>query len=132
MEPQPYLSSSPHLHAAQDTARIMRSVALSLLPACAAAVYFFGLSALGVLLLATLGCLAVEVLCQRLMGRPHSLADGSALRESTTTAGGHRPVVVKTPLAAIGLSICYDLRFPELYTALRCPHLPRDPPSRAL
>lgn len=57
----------------------MRTVAVSLLPACAAAIYFFGAAALGVLLLATLGCLAVEALCQRLMGRPHSLADGSAL-----------------------------------------------------
>jgi predicted amidohydrolase len=36
-------------------------------------------------------------------------------RESATTAPGRDPIVVETELARIGLSICYDLRFPELY-----------------
>jgi electron transport complex protein RnfD len=79
METQPYLSSSPHLHAQQDSARIMRAVIYSLLPACATAVYFFGLPALLVLALATAGCVAVEAVCQRLLGQPVSIADGSAL-----------------------------------------------------
>lgn len=78
MEPQPYLSSSPHVQAEQDTDRIMRAVIYSLLPACAAAVYFFGIRALLTLLLATLGCLAVEAACQRLMGKPVGIRDGSA------------------------------------------------------
>jgi electron transport complex protein RnfD len=56
----------------------MRAVAVSLLPACAVAVYFFGLPALLLLVLTTLGCLAVEALCQKLMGQPVSIADGSA------------------------------------------------------
>lgn len=56
----------------------MRAVLYSLLPACAVAVYFFGPSALSVLLIATLGCLATEVVCQRLMRQPVSIADGSA------------------------------------------------------
>jgi predicted amidohydrolase len=38
--------------------------------------------------------------------------------ESTTVAPGTEPVVVQTPLARLGLTICYDLRFPELYRAL--------------
>lgn len=46
------------------------------------------------------------------------LPNGVSLRESATTAGGERPVVVHTPLASIGLSICYDLRFPSLFRAL--------------
>jgi electron transport complex protein RnfD len=56
----------------------MRAVLYSLVPACAVAVYFFGLHALLVLLLATVGCLAAEAACQRLMGRPVTIADGSA------------------------------------------------------
>jgi len=28
---------------------------------------------------------------------------------------GHQPVVVNTPLGVIGMAICYDLRFPELF-----------------
>ncbi len=36
-------------------------------------------------------------------------------RESDCTTAGDRVVVAETDLANIGLSICYDLRFPELY-----------------
>jgi electron transport complex protein RnfD len=79
VEPLPYLESSPHVHAPQETAQIMRAVIYSLLPACAASVYFFGLAALYVLLLATLGCLAVEAACLRLMGKPVTVSDGSAV-----------------------------------------------------
>ncbi|MEY4593523.1 MAG: hypothetical protein RIR18_2418, partial [Pseudomonadota bacterium] len=33
-------------------------------------------------------------------------------------AGPPKPVVVDTALCRVGLSICYDLRFPELYRAM--------------
>jgi len=56
----------------------MRAVLYSLIPACGVAVYFFGLPALAVLLIATLGCMATETVCQRLMGQPVTIADGSA------------------------------------------------------
>jgi len=75
---QLYLSSSPHVHSGQTTPQIMRAVLYSLVPACGVAVYFFGLSALSVLLIATLGCMATEVVCQRLMGQVVTIADGSA------------------------------------------------------
>jgi predicted amidohydrolase len=39
-------------------------------------------------------------------------------RESKVIAAGDSPVVAKTPLGTLGLSICYDLRFPELYRHL--------------
>ena len=39
-------------------------------------------------------------------------------RESMTTAPGREPVIVDTPVGRIGLSVCYDLRFPELYREL--------------
>jgi predicted amidohydrolase len=38
--------------------------------------------------------------------------------ESDTRARGGEVVVAPTALGALGLSICYDLRFPELYRAL--------------
>ncbi len=47
-----------------------------------------------------------------------SLADGESWRESRIYEPGAEAVVVQTPLAAIGLSICYDLRFPRLYRSL--------------
>lgn len=57
----------------------MRAVIYSLVPACAVAVYFFGLPALMVLVIAVLGCLATEVVCQRIMKQPVTIADGSAM-----------------------------------------------------
>ncbi|MCA9490321.1 MAG: carbon-nitrogen hydrolase family protein [Myxococcales bacterium] len=40
-------------------------------------------------------------------------------KESDTVVPGERVVVAETPLAKVGMSVCYDLRFPELYRALR-------------
>jgi predicted amidohydrolase len=47
---------------------------------------------------------------------------GAVLCESSTTAPGSTPVAAMTPLGRIALSICYDLRFPELYRALVAGH----------
>ena len=41
-----------------------------------------------------------------------------SLRESSAYAGGHNAIVAAIPGAMLGLSICYDLRFPALYEAL--------------
>jgi predicted amidohydrolase len=43
---------------------------------------------------------------------------GAEFQESKTVAAGKEPVVVETPWTRVGLSICYDVRFPELYRAL--------------
>ncbi|NVK41477.1 MAG: carbon-nitrogen hydrolase family protein [Oceanospirillaceae bacterium] len=40
-------------------------------------------------------------------------------RESDYVEAGESPVVVDTPVGCLGLSICYDLRFPQHYQALR-------------
>jgi predicted amidohydrolase len=36
-------------------------------------------------------------------------------RESATIAAGREPVVVDTPLGRLGMAVCYDVRFPELF-----------------
>jgi predicted amidohydrolase len=46
------------------------------------------------------------------------LSPDESLRESSAYAGGHNAVVAPVPEAILGLSICYDLRFPALYEAL--------------
>ena len=46
------------------------------------------------------------------------IPDGARYRESETIEPGKDPVIANTPLGCFGLSICYDLRFPELYRAL--------------
>ncbi|MNJ11318.1 2-oxoglutaramate amidase [compost metagenome] len=40
-------------------------------------------------------------------------------RESDDYAHGSQVVVADTPVGRLGLSVCYDLRFPELYSVLR-------------
>lgn len=39
-------------------------------------------------------------------------------QESRTIEPGDKPVTVDTPFGRLGLSICYDLRFPELYRSM--------------
>lgn len=46
------------------------------------------------------------------------LAGGESYRESRTYRPGEAAVVADLPWARLGLSICYDLRFPQLYRAL--------------
>jgi predicted amidohydrolase len=47
-----------------------------------------------------------------------TVASGESYRESSTVEGGHEAVVADTEFGAIGLSVCYDLRFPQLYRLL--------------
>ncbi|QUR66232.1 carbon-nitrogen hydrolase family protein [Mycobacterium spongiae] len=46
------------------------------------------------------------------------LYDAFGFTESRTVAPGHQPVVVDVDGVAVGLTICYDIRFPALYTEL--------------
>lgn len=46
------------------------------------------------------------------------LGPDESQRESSAYAGGHDAVVAPVPESTLGLSICYDLRFPALYEAL--------------
>jgi len=43
------------------------------------------------------------------------VGDGQTYRESASVAPGTEVVVADSPLGKVGLSVCYDLRFPELY-----------------
>ena len=46
------------------------------------------------------------------------LPTGERIRESEAYAPGERAVIAETGFASIGLTICYDVRFPYLYRAL--------------
>ena len=43
--------------------------------------------------------------------------------ETTTIVPGHAPIAVDTDLGRIGLCVCYDLRFPELFRAMQKPDI---------
>lgn len=47
-----------------------------------------------------------------------TLPNGAVYKESACTAAGEELVVAESPVGPLGLSICYDLRFPELYLSL--------------
>lgn len=46
------------------------------------------------------------------------LDTGESWRESSAYRGGDGPVLADTPLGPMGLTICYDIRFPDLYSRL--------------
>lgn len=48
----------------------------------------------------------------------HIAETGENYAESLTIERGNRPVVVDTPFGKLGLAVCYDLRFPELFRVM--------------
>ncbi len=46
------------------------------------------------------------------------LSETEYYRESDTVEAGENSVVVETPLGRLGLAVCYDVRFPELFNEL--------------
>lgn len=47
---------------------------------------------------------------------------GAVYKESSFTEAGKDIVTVESPFGRLGLTVCYDLRFPELYQQLRFHH----------
>ena len=47
-----------------------------------------------------------------------TMSDGRVVGESKHYHGGEAATLVRTPFGGLGMSICYDLRFPHLYRAL--------------
>ncbi len=46
------------------------------------------------------------------------ISETESYRESDTIEAGDKIVVVDTPIGKLGLGICYDIRFPDLFTQL--------------
>ena len=47
-----------------------------------------------------------------------TLPSGKVIRESSAYKPGERSVIATTPWGPLGMTVCYDLRFPQLYRAL--------------
>ena len=73
------VSSSPHTHSGASVERIMWDVVIALMPAMLAAVWFFRLDALRLVGVCVAACLFTEWGCRKLMKRPSSLSDWSAV-----------------------------------------------------
>ncbi len=103
------VSNSPHIRGGETISKIMVQVLIALLPAAIAAVWFFGLAALEVMALCTIGCVAVEVLWKKAAKQPtDSWKDGSAaltglLLAMNLSAGAPWWICILGSLLAIGL-----------------------------
>lgn len=73
-------SPSPHIHTDKTTSGAMKHVLIALLPAILCAIYYFGLSAVGVLGVSVAVCVATEWgITKFLLHRPTTIYDCSAL-----------------------------------------------------
>ena len=72
------LNSSPHDFKTASVPRIMWSVIAALVPATAMGIYYFGLSAVWLILACVVACLVTEVLVNLIKGQKPSIKDGSA------------------------------------------------------
>lgn len=73
------VSSSPHVRDTVTTKSIMYDVLIAMLPAAAFGVYQFGFHALLVLIITMAVCVISEYVFEKGLGRPITIADGSAL-----------------------------------------------------
>ncbi len=61
------VSPSPHIHGKDNTRNLMRDVIIALLPAVAVSIYYFGFSAIKLVLVGVISCMLVEFLIQKFM-----------------------------------------------------------------
>ena len=74
------ISGSPHVHGGESTKKIMYSVIIALMPAFLFSIYYFGLDAVRVTLIAVAACVLTEWLIQKfLIKGPCTIGDGSAI-----------------------------------------------------
>jgi predicted amidohydrolase len=60
----------------------------------------------------------IEARCDKIHMFDVQLPGGESYRESRTYAAGDTAALCELPWGTLGLSVCYDLRFPHLYRAL--------------
>ncbi len=79
MENKFFVSSSPHITDKDSIPKIMYGVVISLIPATIGSIYFFGIRAGWVILLSIVAAVATETGLQKLMKKPITVKDGSAI-----------------------------------------------------
>lgn len=96
-----HISTGPHLRSRQDTPSLMRDVLIALCPAVAASLYFYGWTALWILLVSTACAVLSEFVWQKLMKKPIRLNDCSAA-VTGLLIGLNMPATVPVWVPAIG------------------------------
>lgn len=73
------VSGTPHVRSKESIQSIMRDVIIALVPATAAGIYYFGMSALILVIAAIVSAVAFEAICQKVMKKPVTVSDLSAV-----------------------------------------------------
>lgn len=73
------VSANPHIRSKVTIERIMYDVIIALLPACIAGIYFFGIRALITILVSVLACICAEWMFNKIVKKPTTVRDGSAV-----------------------------------------------------
>lgn len=73
------VSGTPHVRSKESIQSIMRDVIIALIPATAAGIYYFGLKALALIVAAIVSSVFFEWLYQKLMKKPVTISDLSAV-----------------------------------------------------
>ena len=73
------VSGTPHVRSKESIQSIMRDVIIALVPATAAGIYYFGMNALILVIAAIVSAVAFEALCQKVMKKPVTVSDLSAV-----------------------------------------------------
>jgi len=79
MDDKLIVSSSPHIGSGVETKNIMIDVIVALMPALIASVYYFGVRVLLVTCASVATCVISEYICRRVMKRPNTISDCSAI-----------------------------------------------------
>ncbi len=95
------VSSSPHIKSQRTTPFFMQDVVLALVPVLIMGVIYFSLRALLVVLISVLSCVFFEALYNRLMHKPSTIKDWSAV-VTGLILGMNLPVTVPVYLPVIG------------------------------
>ena len=73
------VSGTPHVRSKESIQSIMRDVIIALVPATAAGIYYFGMNALVLVIAAIVSAVAFEAICQKVMKKPVTVSDLSAV-----------------------------------------------------
>lgn len=73
------VSGTPHVRSKESIQSIMRDVIIALVPATAAGIYYFGIPALILIIAAIASSVIFEALCQKIMKKPVTVSDLSAV-----------------------------------------------------
>ena len=99
MEQKLIVSASPHLRSGTSTQKIMLDVIIALAPAAVASVILFGPRALLLMAVSVASCVLCEYICRRVLKRPQTVNDLSAVVTGLLLAFNLPPEI--NPLVAV-------------------------------